>query len=94
MSKGRPACVLLEWTGRAPPLQNRFMAVGRFDALREQWPAVAWSVVLHAPPGGFLPLGNAEAAMLTNDAPADLLRPGSAFDVMEGPHVVARAIVL
>jgi hypothetical protein len=69
------------------------MAVGRFDALRDQWPAVAWSVILYAPPGGFVTAGTADAAMLSAAAPVDLLRPGSAFDVMEGRHMVARAVV-
>jgi hypothetical protein len=70
------------------------MAVGRFDALRDLWPDIAWSVVLHAPPGGFVAVGTADAALLSNEAPDDLLRSGSAFDVMEGPHMVARAVVM
>ncbi len=69
------------------------MAVGRFDLLRDRWPAEAWSVVLHAPPEGFLGKGPAEASMLAEDSPAGLLNPGNGFDVMEGPRMVARAVV-
>jgi hypothetical protein len=83
----------LEWTGRSPPSQDRFMAVGRFDVLRDRWPAEAWSVVLHAAPGGFLAKGAAEASILAEDSPPGLLNPGNGFDVMEGPRMVARAVV-
>jgi hypothetical protein len=93
MSGRRQVLVDLEWTGRAPPSQGKFMAVGRFDTLRERWPAEAWSVVLHAPPGGFQAIGTAQASMLADDAPSSLLDPGSGFDVMEGPRRVARAVV-
>jgi hypothetical protein len=70
------------------------MAVGRFDALRGQWPDIAWSVVLYAPPGGFVAAGIASAALLSDHAGEALLRSGCAFDVMEGPRMVARAVVL
>lgn len=86
--------ISLTWVGRAPPAVERYMAVGRFDALRDQWPASAWSVVVYAPPGGFVPTGFAEASMLVGEAPAELLAPGSRFDVMAGSHMVAHATVV
>ena len=93
MTGRRQVLVDLKWSGRAPPNEGRFVAVGRFDALRDRWPLEAWSVILHAPPGGFEKTGTARASMLVDDAPAGLLNPGSGFDVMEGPRMVARAVV-
>lgn len=93
MSENRRVRVILEWTGRAPPHQTRLFAVARFDGLRAQWPKVAWSVVLYAPADGFQTIGPADVAMLADQPPDDLLQPGSAFDVMEGPNMVARALV-
>ena len=31
--------------------------------------------------------------MLSTDAPTDLFPPGGGFDVMEGPKMVARAVI-
>jgi hypothetical protein len=93
MSKARKS-VIVEWVGRDPPEADRFMAVGRFDSRRDEWAAgVAWSIILHAPSGGFAQVGSAEVSMLVEDSPPGLLVPGAAFDVMEGPRVVARATV-
>ena len=78
------------------PAGPTYSTVARFDVLADRWPREAWSVVLNisapADPRGVMTAG---IRMLAGDeAPAELLSPGSKFELYEGHRCVARGEVL
>ena len=82
--------------GRATlPSGPVYSTVARFKQLAAKWPQEAWSVVikLKEPPdrdGGM----TVEISMLVEEAPENLLEPGSVFELFEGAQCVARGEVL
>lgn len=80
----------------SPPAGQEYSTAARFDALQERWPEEAWSVVVKilGPAGedGFMTVG---IRMLAGDeAPQELLAPGSRFELFEGRKCVARGTVV
>ena len=75
----------------APPSGPMYSTVVRFKESADEWPAVAWSVVLE-----FLePLkSKALVRFLMPNAPDHLLKMGAHFDLYEGPKLVAHAEVV
>src|SRR5947199_4715027 len=79
----------------SPPPGPRYSTVARFADLASKWPEEAWSIVaeLHGKPdrSGCM---DATLRFLTDDAPSNLLYPGSRFDLFEGDQLVAAGEVL
>jgi len=76
-----------------PPSGPKYWTVANFEGSSPGWPNEAWSVVVEflEPPEND---GNAVMiSFLAANAPAGLLVPGATFELMEGPHVVARGVV-
>lgn len=87
---------ILESSGgrRAVPGEGRYSTVARFED-DETWPHVAWSVVINnirSYRDGRLTY--AEVKFLVDEAPAELLRQGSRFELLEGKKRVAKGVVL
>ena len=72
------------------PGPGRYVTVGRFDDPRADWSDAAWSVVLelHGPPDA-AGVSIADARFLVPEAPHDLMRPGTHFELYEGDRRVA-----
>jgi hypothetical protein len=97
-----PMRAIIRWIPReqggrqSPPTGPRYSTVARFEDERDKWPAEAWSLVaefIHSyPPNGEVTL--VEVRFLSDEAPAELLRPGVRFELCEGRRVVAKGVVL
>jgi hypothetical protein len=95
--KARVRWIKPEDGGRqSPPPGPKYSTVARFEALADRWPREAWSVVLY-----IIAPADAEGIMLVeiemlagNDAPKELLSPGSRFELFEGRKRVATGEVL
>jgi hypothetical protein len=70
--------------------------VARFESLADRWPHEAWSVVLKiGAPADSEGVMVAGIRMLAgDDAPVELLSPGSRFELFEGRKCVASGEVL
>ena len=79
----------------SPPAGARYSTVARFAALADHWPDEAWSVVLElaTEPDENLSM-TAQVRLLAQNGPANLLAPGSKFDLFEGARLVAQCEVL
>jgi hypothetical protein len=75
----------------SPPAGPEYSTVARFESLSDRWPDEAWSVVLAiAEPADSGRLMLAGIRMLASEeAPRDLLSPGSRFELFEGARRVA-----
>jgi hypothetical protein len=75
----------------APPSGPTYSTVAHFKESADEWPAVAWSVVLE-----FLEPFKSKALVrfLMPNAPDHLLKIGADFDLYEGPNLVAHAEVI
>ena len=79
----------------APPGPGRYVTVSRFDDPRADGSSVAWSVVLELQgPADGAGVSRANVAFLVPEAPHDLLRPGTRFDLYEGSRRVAAVDVV
>jgi hypothetical protein len=78
-----------------PPGAGRYVTVSRFNDPRADWSDAAWSVVLelHGPADGG-GTSRADVKFLVPEAPHDLLRPGTRFDLYEGARRVAQVDVV
>lgn len=79
----------------SPPQGSTYSTVARFESLADKWPREAWSVVLRI--GSTVNAVNemvVDIRMLAEDAPQELLVPGSRFELFEGKRLVARGEVL
>ena len=80
---------------RETPPGPRYSTVARFEAVKDRWPEEAWSIVAEIPGPP-----DASGCMIVNlwflfeNAPMDLLRPGSRFDLFEGRKLVAHGEVV
>jgi hypothetical protein len=80
----------------SPPPGPDYSTVARFEVRADRWPHEAWSIVLniYAPPDAE-GLMVADIRMLAGeDAPKELLSPGSRFELFEGRKQVASGEVL
>lgn len=79
-----------------PPPGPTYSTVARFEHLASQWPCEAWSVVLTitAPPEEDGTMVTGIRMLMGDDAPIELLRPGSKFELYEGRKCVARGEVI
>jgi len=80
---------------KEPPQGSIYYALARFDDIKDQWPLVAWTLVVKSPipPTKSLSVVT-EVGLLMPNAPAELLRPGSSFELFEGNKLVATGEVL
>jgi hypothetical protein len=80
---------------QSPPAGPRYVTVVRFDDEQDKWPSEAWSLVVdfHESPDESLCM-TADVSFLAPEAPVELLRTGSTFQLFEGAKVVARGEVL
>ena len=91
---------ILSWVaaadgGRQAPPVALYSTAARFEDDIENWPREAWSVVvrpLRMFPGDRYQL--AEVSFLADVAPANLLRRGSRFELLEGTRRVAKGVIL
>lgn len=80
---------------KEPPRGTTYSTVARFEARLDEWPNVAWSLVIEI--DAFVRLDHTythKIWTLSPDAPADLLRGGDKFDLMEGNKVVAHGEII
>ena len=90
----------LRWTtpgegGRqSPPSGPNYSTVARFESQKESWPEEAWSLVIEfiGPPDATL--SHCVHVNFLTEGPQALLRPGSAFELMEGRQSVAKGTVI
>lgn len=95
--EARIRSLTLEEGGRpSPPPGPVYSTVARFESLADRWPHEAWSVVLSIS----APL-DADGIMIAgirmlagDDAPKQLLDPGSRFELYEGRQCVAHGEVV
>ena len=85
----------LEEGGRqSPPPGPKYSTVARFEDQKTDWRKEAWSLVIefNNPPNAQL-THEVQVGFLADDAPKELLNPGSKFELMEGAKTVARGVV-
>lgn len=79
---------------RSVPARGVYSTVARFED-DQTWPHEAWSLVLHIDrsfrDGRY---AHATIEFLSEDAPQNLLRAGSRFELLEGMRRVAKGVVL
>ncbi len=80
---------------RQLPHGSGYSTVARFEDDAASWPGVAWSIVLERNEPADAALETVAAIrFLVSDAPSQLLRPGSRFELFEGHRVIAHGQVL
>ena len=80
---------------KAPPRGPIYSAPARFEEDITSWPKIAWSLVLELNEPDNITQGSVVTIhFLSTDAPEQLLRPASKFDLMEGSRVVAHGEVV
>lgn len=81
----------LEGGRAAPPSGPTYSTVAHFKESADEWPAVAWSIVLE-----FLDPFKSKALVcfLMPNTPGRLLKVGAHFDLYEGPKLIAHAEVI
>lgn len=78
-----------------PPPGPQYSTVVRFADEAAKWPSVAWSLVVELQTKAHEPLEwIGTVKFLVPDAPAQLLYPGSRFELFEGHRAVAKGEVL
>ncbi len=82
--------------GRKTPFKgSHYVTVARFEEEPNRWQTESWSLVVDfreesSNDGSAL----ADVKFLVEEAPSYLLHAGSRFELLEGPHVVAKGKVL
>lgn len=80
---------------KTPPPGPVYSTVARFELLKDRWPDEAWSVVLDiSGPADDRGEMMVDVRMLVPDAPTELLKSGSRFELFEGARRVAECEVL
>jgi hypothetical protein len=93
--RARITWVTAENGGRpTPPSGARYSTAARFDAIKDRWPAEAWSIVANLPEATEQWTMEVELRMLVDSAPEHLLDAGSSFDLFEGRTLVGQGVVL
>jgi hypothetical protein len=80
---------------KQPPSGPTYTTVARFEQQGDQWINDAWSLVLDfmgVPDEHFCHL--AKVRFLAEGGPSAWLQEGSRFELMEGPKVVARGLII
>lgn len=100
-NKPRKVFAKIHWLSAAeggrkhPPQGPHYSTVARFANQADKWPQEAWSLVAEfTEVRDDLFCREAEIRFLSADAPADLLQPGSQFELYEGRRVVARGEIV
>lgn len=78
-----------------PPSGPTYTTVARFERQGDQWTNDAWSLVLDfmGSPDDRL-CHQAKVRFLAESGPSGWLEKGSRFELMEGPRVVARGLII
>lgn len=78
-----------------PPPGPKYSTVARFEHQKEQWLKEAWSLVIEFIEQPDQSLSHrVKVSFLADEAPAEMLAKGSVFELMEGPHAVAKGTVI
>jgi len=80
-----------------PPTGSTYSTVAKFDAIKDRWPEEAWSVVIKfdlLAGSDKINETSGKLRFLSEEAPINLLYPGSKFELFEGKRRVAMGKVL
>src|SRR5262245_6647454 len=78
-----------------PPSGPLYSTVAKFDCAKGDWKEDAWSLVVElCEPADPSRCTVAEVRFLSPQGPAELLRPGIQFELLEGSRTVATGTIL